>query len=170
MIRRERGAGIRRTGSFPGYEFATQEPHMYKQILIAVDGSETSSLALEEALKLAKEQGARVVLLNVFEPFVHAATEAMVDLTDALRQEGEQILAEALQRARENGIEARTVLIDAGARRIAEMIVEEAQKAKADLIAMGTHGRRGIEHLVLGSVAEGVARRTNVPLLLIHSK
>lgn len=143
---------------------------MYKQILIAVDGSDTSNLALQEALKLAKEQGARVLLLNVFEPFVHAAMEATVDLTDALRREGEQILAAALQQARQNGIEARTVLIDAGGRRVASLIVEQAEKLGADLIAMGTHGRRGIEHLVLGSVAEGVARRTTVPLLLIHSK
>lgn len=143
---------------------------MYKQILIAVDGSDTSNLALREALKLAKEQGARVLLLNVFQPFVHAATEAMVDLTDVLRREGEEILAAASQRARDSGIDAKSILIDAGGRRVASVIVEEAQKAGAELIAMGTHGRSGIEHLMLGSVAEGVARRTAVPLLLIHSK
>lgn len=143
---------------------------MYKQILIAVDGSDTSNLAVQEALKLAKEQGAKVLLLNVIEPFVHAATEAMVDLTDAFRREGEEILTAALQRARESGVDAKNVLIDAGGRRVAAVIVDEAQKAGVDLIAMGTHGRRGIEHLVLGSVAEGVARRTTVPLLLIHSK
>ena len=51
-----------------------------------------------------------------------------------------------------------------------EVIVEEARSWGADLIVMGTHGRRGFEHLVLGSISEGVVRRATVPVLLLRSK
>lgn len=141
---------------------------MYKQILIALDGSETSRFALGEALKLAKEQGAKVVVLHVYEPIVTASTYGVVDLTQAMRSEGEKIAADALEVARKAGVEARSQVLDAEGRRVASVIVEEANAAGADLIVVGTHGRRGLEHLVLGSVAEGVARRAAVPVLLIR--
>ncbi len=141
---------------------------MYKQILIALDGSETSRFALGEALKLAKEQGAKVVVLQVYEPIVTASTYGVVDLTQAMRNEGEKIAADALEVARKAGVEARSQVLDAEGRRVASVIVQEANAAGADLIVVGTHGRRGLEHLVLGSVAEGVARRAAVPVLLIR--
>lgn len=143
---------------------------MYQQILIAVDGSETSRAALEDGLKLAKEQGAKVLLVNVFEPIVRSALHGVIDLTQAMREEGEQIIAGALDVARKAGIEARTRVIDAVGRRVASVIAEEADAEGADLIVLGTHGRSGLEHLVLGSVAEGVARRATVPVLLIRKR
>lgn len=143
---------------------------MYKQILIAVDGSETSRFALDEALKLAHEQGAKVVLLHVYEPIVTASTYGVVDLTQAMRNEGEKIAADALAEARKAGVEARTRVLDAAGRRVAGVIAEEASAAGVDLLVVGTHGRRGLEHLVLGSVAEGVARRATVPVLLIRKQ
>ena len=141
---------------------------MYQQILIGVDGSETSRAALDDGLKLAREQGAKVLLLNVYEPIVRSALHGVIDLTQAMREEGEQIIAGALDVARKAGVEARTRVIDAVGRRVASVITEEAEAEGADLIVLGTHGRRGLEHLVLGSVAEGVARRAKVPLLLIR--
>ena len=143
---------------------------MYQLILIPVDGSEASRAALEEALKLAREQRARVRLIYVCEPIRHIVLEGVIDLTAAVRREGERVLNEAVERARAAGVEATSALIDAGTRRIAAVIVEDAAAEKADLIAMGTHGRQGVEHLLLGSVAEGVARRASVPLLLIRSR
>ena len=143
---------------------------MYKQILIAVDGSETSGFALDEALKLAREQGASVLLLHVYEPIVTASTYGVVDLTEALRKEGEKIAADALEASHKAGVEGRSRVIDAAGRRVASVIVEEAGAAGVDLIVVGTHGRRGLEHLVLGSVAEGVARRAAVPVLLIRKR
>ncbi len=143
---------------------------MYKQILIAVDGSETSRLALDDALQLAREQGAKVLLLHVYEPIISSSTHGVVDLTEAIRSEGEKIAAVALEEARKAGVEARNRVVDAAGRRVASVIVEEANAADADLIVLGTHGRRGLEHLVLGSVAEGVARRAAVPVLLIRKR
>jgi nucleotide-binding universal stress UspA family protein len=143
---------------------------MYTHILVPVDGSEASTAALREALKLAKEQDAKVRLTHVFEPIRHVVTEGFVDITPAIRRQGEQILAEALTRAREAGVDATTTLVDVGNRRVPAAIVEEATAAGADLIAMGTHGRRGVERLLLGSVAEGVARRATVSVLLIRPR
>lgn len=140
---------------------------MYKRILVPLDGSETSAAALKEALKLAKEQGARVYLTHVYERIRHVVTEGVIDLTPSLRREGEQLLARALTGARKAGVKATSALVEAGSRRIAAAVVEQAAKEGADLIVMGTHGRRGFERLILGSVAEGVARRATVPVLLL---
>ena len=60
-------------------------------------------------------------------------------------------------------------LVDAGERRVAQAIIEEAERRRADLIAMGTHGRRGVQHFMLGSVAEGVIRQATIPVLLLRS-
>jgi nucleotide-binding universal stress UspA family protein len=143
---------------------------VYKHILIAVDGSDTSRSALADGLKLAREQGAKVLLLHVYEPFVSSSTHGLVDLTQAIREEGEKIAAAALAEARKAGVEARSRVFDAAGRRVASAIVEEANAEGIDLIILGTHGRRGLEHLVLGSVAEGVARRAAVPVLLIRKR
>jgi nucleotide-binding universal stress UspA family protein len=140
---------------------------MYKRILVPLDGSEASAATLKEALKFAKEQGARVCLTHVYERIKHVVTEGVIDLTPALRRQGEQLLAEALRQARKAGVKATAALVAAGSRRIPAAIVEQAVAEGADLIAMGTHGRKGFERLMLGSVAEGVARRATVPVLLL---
>ena len=141
---------------------------MYRHILIPVDGSETSRAALRHALKLAKEEGARVRLVYVLEKIRHVVTEGVVDLTAAMRREGESFLDEALREARAGGVDATTALVEAGDRPIAEAIVNEATAAHSDLIAIGTHGRRSVERLLLGSVAEGVLRRATGTVLLIR--
>lgn len=143
---------------------------MYKHIVIAIDGSEASRSALDDGLKLAREQGAKVLLLHVYEPIVGSSSQGVIDLTKAMREEGEQIVEGALDAARKAGLEARTRVVNAEGRRVASAVVVEANAAGADLIILGTHGRRGLEHLVLGSVAEGVARRATVPVLLIRKR
>ena len=143
---------------------------MYKRILVPLDGSKSSAAALREALKFAKEQGAKVCLTHIYEQIKHVVTEGVVDLTPALRRQGEQLLADAAARARKAGVKATTALVAAGSRRISAVIVEQAAAEGADLIAMGTHGRRGFERLVLGSVAEGVARRATIPVLLLPAR
>ena len=143
---------------------------MYKRILVPLDGSKSSAAALREALKFAKEQGAKVCLTHIYEQIKHVVTEGVVDLTPALRRQGEQLLADAAARARKAGVKATTALVAAGSRRISAVIVEQAAAEGADLIAMGTHGRRGFERLVLGSVAEGVARSATIPVLLLPTR
>jgi nucleotide-binding universal stress UspA family protein len=143
---------------------------MYKHILVPLDGSKPAATALREALKLAREHGARISLIHVFEPVKHVVTEGAIDLTPTLRRAGEQLLADAAQQVRKAGVKAKTALVAAGSRRISAVIVAEAAAQGVDLIAMGTHGRRGFERLILGSVAEGVARRATVPLLLLPAR
>lgn len=142
---------------------------MFRRILIPVDGSAASDAALSEALKLAREQGATLRLVYICEPLQYILAEGPVDLSAEVRRQGELVIAAAASMAGKAAVAAETALVETADRRVAEAIVEEAIRWGADLIAMGTHGRRGFEHLILGSVAEGVARRATVPVLLLRS-
>ena len=143
---------------------------MYKKILVPTDGSEPSNAALQEALKFAKTLGSAVRIVYVWEPMSYILAEGPVDLSAAMRREGQVILDGAAAKAREAGVSAEIALVEAADRRVPAAIAEEAVRAQSDLILMGTHGRRGFEHLVLGSVAEGVLRRASVPVLLLRSR
>lgn len=147
---------------------------MYKHILVAVDGSETSNLALKEAIKLAKEQQAMLRLIHVVDQTpIYIVTEApypIHEYQEALRQAGEKELANCAAAARDAGInaESKLALINVAPKRICDVINEEAKQWPADLIVIGTHGRRGFNHLLLGSVAEGVIRLATKPVLIIR--
>ena len=143
---------------------------MYRRILIPVDGSTPSDAALVEALRFAHEQGARVRLVYICEPLQYILAEGPVDLSTEVRRQGELIISAATAKARKAAVAAEAALLETADRRVEEAIVNEARTWGADLIAMGTHGRRGFEHLVLGSVAEGVLRRATVPVLLLRSQ
>jgi nucleotide-binding universal stress UspA family protein len=143
---------------------------MYKRILVPVDGSGTSRLALRHAVALAKEQGAELRLVYILERIQAWAAEGPVDVESVLRESGRAVLEEAQKVAREGGVAAETAVVDAGVQRIARCIAEDAGSWNADLIVMGTHGRRGIDHLILGSVAEGVVRTARVPVLLVRGE
>jgi nucleotide-binding universal stress UspA family protein len=79
------------------------------------------------------------------------------------------ILARAASRLRKQHIRFRTVLVENVLRGVADVIVGQARKWRADLIVIGTHGRRGLTRMVMGSDAEGVIRTTPVPVLLVRS-
>ena len=143
---------------------------MYKSILVPTDGSKPSDAALQDALKVARAFGSAVRIVYVWEPMSYILAEGPIDLSAAMRSEGERILGAAVAKAREAGVSAQTALVEAADRRIPAAIADEAERARSDLIIMGTHGRRGFEHLVLGSVAEGVLRRAAVPVLLLRSR
>ena len=89
---------------------------------------------------------------------------------DALRQAGRQALERAEARARRAKLDAESGLVDNFAGRVAEAIVEQAKRWRADLIVMGTHGRRGFDRLLMGSNAELVARYSAVPVLLVPAR
>ena len=135
----------------------------YKRILVPVDGSPTSGLCLREAIAFAKAQKARLALVHVVD--VHNSLLAgarggayMADLVEALEQRGRRILAKAAELARKAGLACDTVLLETLTGPAAEAIVRQAKKSRADLIVMGTHGRRGLRRLVMGSDTEQVAR------------
>jgi len=147
---------------------------LYKRILVPVDGSNTSNLALQEALRIAKDQQAAVRLVHVIdEAVIDGDVEGILNyaaLCDALKQGGTQLLAKVAKTAQQAGIEVETVLLETMGERAAHAITEEAKSWQADLLVMGTHGRHGLDRLFMGSVSEGVARLAPVPLLLVRSE
>lgn len=148
---------------------------MYRHILVAVDGSPTSDRALTEALALAREQRAVLRLVHVIDTMPPIAGLELIDVEGfrkAIQESGEQVLERARAQVAAAGLGVDTRLIDltTTGTRIATQIVAEAKNWPADLIVLGTHGRRGLDHLLLGSVAEGVTRIAGTPLLLIRGR
>ena len=147
---------------------------MYKHILVAVDGSDTSNLALQEAMKLAKEQQAALRLVHVVDETPAYMTMdipySIADYQRAMREAGQKVLATCTATAHQAGIEVDTkfVVLELLAQRICDAINEEAKRWPADLIVIGTHGRHGFNHLLLGSAAEGVIRLATKPVLVIR--
>jgi nucleotide-binding universal stress UspA family protein len=148
---------------------------MYKRILAAVDGSSTSDLALQEAVRLAGESRSELRLVHVVNMVnlnVDLEYAGATEWLDAIRRAGETVADEAAAYAKQAGVnvEVRLVEIDTLGQRIPEKIVDEARIWPADIIVIGTHGRQGLHHLLMGSVAEGVIRIATVPVLLIRGK
>jgi len=145
---------------------------MYGKILVPLDGSETSTLGLNEAVRLAKNQRSRIRLVHVVNELLTVLPEAYVDfdrVIDALRSEGKTILDKAEAEVRSAGIEVDTMLVEAMGNQAGIQIVEKAKQWPADLIVCGTHGRQGLRRIVLGSDAEYIVRHTPVPILLVRS-
>jgi len=146
---------------------------MYRRILVPVDGSATSLRGLDEAIRLAKDQKAEVRLLHVVHDFLttggQGAAVYMTLLRQDLRERGAKILAEAAEVARREGLEVVTKMDETPGGSVGELIVEQAAAWPADLLVLGTHGRRGIRRLLMGSDAEYVVRMTPVPVLLVRS-
>jgi nucleotide-binding universal stress UspA family protein len=145
----------------------------YRRILVAVDGSPASLKGLREAIRLAKDGGSQLVLLNVVNEFYAFATldgfAPGADLVPALREGGRRTLEKAKALADKAGVRARTVLRETLGGPAADTIVREARKQRADLVVLGTHGRRGLRRVVLGSDAEQVVRAAPVPVLLVRA-
>jgi nucleotide-binding universal stress UspA family protein len=145
---------------------------MYRHILAPVDGSEASDAGLREAVALARDQKAALRILHVLDQYA-MATE-MVTAADyqsvhsELHARGEAVLARAARLAKKRSVPFETVLRESTERQVAEAILEEARAWPCDLIVMGTHGRRGLHHLVLGSGAEAVLRHSPVPVLMVR--
>lgn len=145
---------------------------MYARILVPIDGSATSELGLGQALDLAGSLKSHVVLLCVVDDF-----SLRVDMTSALNFDGvharlvaygREILAKAQERATAAGLSSDAVLREVTSRRAADVIVEEASRQQCGLIVMGTHGRRGLNRLAMGSDAALVLRESTVPVLLVR--
>ena len=146
---------------------------MYERILVPVDGSATSDLGLAESIKLARLTGARLMLLHAIDIAGIAVTPEAAAVTpklfDAMREAGEQILAKGTAAARGAGLAAETTLVDTLTGRVCDLVIDEAKKWRADLIVIGTHGRRGVGRFLLGSDAEQIVRLAPVPVLLVRA-
>lgn len=146
---------------------------MYNHILVAIDGSDTSNLALREAIKLANEQGAMLRLVHVVdETLAYSAVDAPYgpEYIKAMEEAGRKVIADGSAIARAAGVEfdTKSIVIDALDQHIYNAIDDEATRWPADLIVIGTHGRRGFKRLFLGSIAEGLTRIASKPVLLIR--
>ncbi|WP_102128017.1 universal stress protein [Deinococcus planocerae] len=146
---------------------------MFKHILVTTDGSPLGGLALPHAADLARQYGATLSLLYVVPPpqlGVFAEGAAYVydypEERERLIEEGARLLDEA--RRDIDFPEARVVCRETDGRPVAEVIADEVGRSGADLVVMSTHGRGGLAHLLLGSVAEAVLKRVHVPVLLVR--
>ena len=152
---------------------------MFRRILVPIDGSRASNLGLAEAIKLAKDSDATLCLLHVVDELVvtqhldgttYVPASHVDGFMDALRQSGRKLLAKAERQMERSGVKWQAVLAETLGHRVAELIIQQAKKWKADLIVLGTHGRRGLSRLVMGSDAEAVVREASVPVLLVRSR
>jgi nucleotide-binding universal stress UspA family protein len=145
----------------------------YRRILVPVDGSATSLRGLSEAIDLAKRERARICLVHVLDEFfVLAAPETAVysdRVIETLQRGGRRVLDKAAARVRAAGLQVSSVMPETVGGRAGDEIVRQAKKLKADLIVLGTHGRRGIKRLALGSDAEQVVRNAPVPVLVVRA-
>ncbi|MFV1923094.1 MAG: universal stress protein [Methylotenera sp.] len=145
---------------------------MYKNILCPVDGSETSNRGMQEAIKLAKDQHAKLMFIHVFDayfPIIDGVGNfTPVDIKEVLNENAQAVIAEAKKIAKNAGIEAESKVLDSVGGRPSASIVDYAKAWSADIIVMGTHGLRGINRVVMGSDAENVIRTSSVPVLLVN--
>lgn len=146
---------------------------MYQRILVPVDGSSTSNRGLAEAIDIAKFTHGRLCLVHVIDELSFAlAMDAYSgyagDWLNVLRENGARILATAKATAEAAGVEADTHLHDSFSSKVHEVVAAEAASWRADLIVLGTHGRRGMGRLVMGSSAEQIVRCATAPVLLVR--
>ncbi|WP_406867062.1 universal stress protein [Paraburkholderia fungorum] len=147
---------------------------MYRHILAAIDGSETSARAFDAALQLARESGAELQPLFVVDVPVMVYDAPSYDpgiVRDAFLEEAKHVTDAALARMKHDGVQGSARIIETSLVSdnfdVAHCILHAAAELKADLVVMGTHGRRGVRRLVLGSVAERFLRISTYPVLMI---
>jgi len=148
---------------------------MYQRILVPIDGSSTANRGVDEAIRLAKLAGAQVRLLHVLDELIfvtgfETGATYINDLLPKLKEGGEAILEDARRRVEAAGVPVETHLMECLGSRTSDIVVEQANSWKADLIVLGTHGRRGIGRWLLGSDAEQILRSAKVPVLLVRGE
>lgn len=142
---------------------------MFKDILLPTDGSQGVGEAINCAVALAKKFDAKIHVLFAVEPprlQEYGTGIALAGVLKSLHEAGEQIVKETAETIRTSGVLSVEEALQEG--HPAEVILKYAQEQGIDLIVMGTHGRRGINRVLLGSVAEEVVRSANVPVMTVR--
>ena len=151
---------------------------MFQRILVAVDGTITSTGALEVATSLANDAKGTLHVLHVVDERIiprryaegaHLHPHYINGALDRLRAKGRRILALAQKSASAKGAKVDPILISESNPDVASVVLREAGELAADLIVLGTHGRRGLTRLLMGSDAEAVLRQARVPVLLVRA-
>jgi nucleotide-binding universal stress UspA family protein len=148
---------------------------MYDKILMAFDGSASSKRALAEALRMAQLTGAQLCVAHVVDavaPFGMGLTYVPVELLSAYREDAQKQLDAARAEAEAAGVNCETQLLElAGiSETVANCLQRFAKHFGAQLVVLGTHGRRGVRRAFLGSVAEEFVRETDCPVLLVRGE
>lgn len=147
---------------------------MYEKILVAIDGSTTSLRGLDEAIKVAKAMRSELLLVHVVNELVISAEYVpsvyYEPILVSLRDAGAKVLEQAVAIVRRAAVPCEQKLIEMLGGRVADEIVKQAKADSADLIVLGTHGRRGLKRLAMGSDAELVLRQSPVPVLLVRDQ
>ncbi len=141
---------------------------MYERILVPTDGSAGVERAIEQAVELAAAHGATIHAIFVINTanFASLPMETSWEgVSDILREDAEEALARVREIADASGVPVQTHVLEGGP---SNEIVAFADEEGCDLIVMGTHGRGGIDRLLLGSVAERVVRSSSVPVLTVR--
>lgn len=143
----------------------------FNRILVPVDGSETSNSALVAALQLARDTGGRVRLFHAVDEMAYlTGFETSADVVGMARAAARGVLDAGLAIAASAGVEADSSLAEFSGKRLGEAVASEAADWNANLIVVGTHGRRGLGRVLLGSGAEQVIRLAPVPVLTIRAR
>ncbi|WP_277185647.1 universal stress protein [Caballeronia sp. BR00000012568055] len=146
---------------------------MFKRILVAIDGSRTSQRALQTAIDLAATHGAVLQPYYVVESgplYMDVPGYDPSSLHTSLMEQGATLAREAADAMKARGVTGEVVTVEATASDdVATLIVEAANTFNADVLVMGTHGRKGFQRLIVGSIAEQCLRQATLPVLLIPS-
>ena len=139
---------------------------MYSQILVPTDGSPASDAAIEHAIDLARHYDARLHALYVVDGAAYSTLEAGADIVvEALESEGKEATRRVADAAADAGVDSETTVATGTAYRSIRDYVDEND---IDVIVMGTHGRKGLDRYLLGSVTERVFRTSDVPVLTVR--
>lgn len=147
---------------------------MYDTIMVAIDASPTAQRALDEAIRLAKTLGSKLVIAHVVDN-AHVKWDLGAlntrQITETLIEQGHKLVAEATLKAQQAGIQVAAVTTDDPLAyiEVAAELEKLALQAGGQLLVLGTHGRRGARRALLGSVAESVVRTSSLPVLLVRS-
>ncbi|MEF8734653.1 MAG: universal stress protein [Candidatus Accumulibacter meliphilus] len=150
---------------------------MYKRIMVALDQSFMTNRVLETAIELAKSTGAQVAICHAIDETVFAQRDVAMMLPNSvgktearLRMGAEVFLGTAAETARAAGLEVEIKVVESEQKHVSDMLIEAAAEWQADLLVVGTHGRRGVERFFVGSVAERLVRKGRRSLLLVRGE
>ncbi len=145
----------------------------YNKIFVPVDDSRACLLALKEAIKLAKLSNATIYIAHIVDlaqfswggaAYVQTGSER----TDETKNIGDKVLVHARELLDESGVPYEESILETVGDKVANLLSQEATKYECDLVVMGTHGWTGVMHLLMGSVAEGVLKQANIPVMMVR--
>ena len=146
-----------------------------RRILYATDFSKASARALDEAIRLAKQNHAELLVVHVIEPAGQyaagedfAGAELYMKMEEAAEQDAQRSMQKLMRKLKQARVDAKSLLLKGLAAH--EQIVKAAKSRKANMIVIGTHGRTGLSKLVMGSVAGKVVSLASCPVVVVRGK